>query len=144
MFPKRFVCSLLWVALVWSASPVSASAPEAQSPESDSAMPLFAVQIKTGPAWDKAKPPHEQSEFAAHSAHLKALRDAGHIVVGARYSDIGLIFVKAQSADAARSLMANDPSMMAGTFVFEVFPLLVFYGGDVPMTPRPKPPVTAK
>ena len=34
----------------------------------EAVMPLFAVEIKTGPAWDSTKPPHEQAYFREHSA----------------------------------------------------------------------------
>jgi hypothetical protein len=97
----------------------------------DSAMKLFAVEIKTGPTWDSAKAPNEQAFFAEHSANLKRLRDAGHIVMGARYSDIGLIVFSARSADEVSEYMDRDPSMAAGTFVYEVHALTVFYSGKL-------------
>lgn len=92
---------------------------------------LFAVEIKIGPNWDSAKPPNEQEFFSEHSANLKRLREAGHIVLGARYSDIGLIIFSARSAEEVRALMSQDPSMKAGTFKYEVHLLNVFYPGLV-------------
>lgn len=59
---------------------------------------LYAVEIKIGPTWEPAKPPGEQAFFREHSAHLKRLRDAGHIVMGARYADKGLVVFGAKSA----------------------------------------------
>ena len=92
---------------------------------------LFAVEVKVGPNWDTAKAPGDQAYFKEHSANLKRLRDAGHIVMGARYSDIGLIIFSAASADAVRDMMDEDPSMSAGTFKYEVHAMNVFYPGLV-------------
>jgi uncharacterized protein YciI len=92
---------------------------------------LFAVEIKIGPNWDSSIPPNEQKFFAEHSANLKHLREAGHIVLGARYSDIGLIIFSARSAEDVGALMSQDPSMTAGTFKYEVHQFNVFYPGLV-------------
>ncbi|MDR7333638.1 hypothetical protein [Roseateles asaccharophilus] len=99
-------------------------------------LPLFAVQVRTGPRWDAAKPPTEQAFFREHSAHLKKLRDAGHIVVGARYADVGLLVVAAAEEATVRALMDEDPSMKAETLRFDVHPFNVFYGGTLLQRPR--------
>ena len=103
---------------------VTADAAEAE-------LELFAVEIKVGPNWDSSKAPSEQTFFKEHSANLKRLRDEGHIVMGARYSDIGLIIFSARSTEEVRILMEKDPSMTAGTFVYEVHAFNVFYSGLV-------------
>lgn len=117
----------------------TASAPPAAAPK-----PYFAVEIKTGPGWVASKPPQEQAFFREHSAHLRRLREAGTLVMGARYGDKGLLVLAAESAAAARALIEQDPSMRAGTFVFELHEFGVFYGGQLqppPRTPRaPTPP----
>lgn len=92
---------------------------------------LFAVEIRVGPNWDTSIPPHEQEFFSEHSANLKRLREAGHIKMGARYSDVGLIIFSAESADDVRALMSQDASMTAGTFQYEVHAMNVFYPGLV-------------
>jgi uncharacterized protein YciI len=97
---------------------------------------LFAVEIRTGPTWDPAKPPGEQAFFREHSAHLKRLRDAGHIVMGARYADKGLVVFTAKSSPDVNALMEQDPSMAAGTFVYQVHDFNVFYAGT--LQPRPR------
>ena len=88
---------------------------------------LFAVEIRIGPGWDADKAPAEQAFFREHSAQLRQLRNAGYIVMGARYSDVGLIVFRAASIEAIEELMRQDPSMEAGTFRFDVHPLNVFY-----------------
>ena len=92
---------------------------------------LIAVEIKTGPNWDPTKPPNEQNHFRGHSVHLKKLRDAGHIVMGARYSDKGLLVFSASSVAEVKALMEQDPSMAAETFKFEVHDFNVFYPGTL-------------
>ena len=107
----------------------------AQTTETDGAneakLALFAVEIKVGPSWDNAKSPNEQAFFKEHSANLKRLRDEGHIVMGARYSDKGLVIFSASSTEEVRDMMEEDPAMKAGTFVYEVHAFNVFYPGLV-------------
>ena len=129
-----------WLA-TWSATPVmglllggraqAQATPAAAVPEATTELPLFVAEIRTGPAWDPSRPPQEQPFFRDHAAHLRRLRDAGHIRLGARYADKGLIVLAAATADEARAWMQADPSMQHGTFSFELHPFAVFYGGSV-------------
>jgi hypothetical protein len=118
-------------ALVVGFLALSTTAQSAPDPSSESALGLFAAEIKVGPNWDASKPPNEQEFFKEHSINLKRLRDAGHVVMGARYSDIGLIVFSARSAEEVRAFMSEDPSMEAGTFMYEVHVFNVFYPGMV-------------
>jgi hypothetical protein len=110
----------------------------AQTPASGppSALPLYAAIFKTGPKWDAAKPPNEQTSFREHSANLAKLRAAGSIVMGARYADVGLVVVAAATEGDARKLFDGDPSIAAGTFTLEVHRFSVFYPGQVGAPPR--------
>jgi uncharacterized protein YciI len=119
-FPK-IAAALLAVLLI--AYPALAD----ENPAADEALPLFAVEIRVGPNWDASKSPGEQAYFRDHSAHLRRLRDAGHIVMGARYSDVGLLVFSAESADAVDAMMREDPSMIAGTFRYAVHSMNAFY-----------------
>ena len=101
----------------------------AVSPSPVQRQPLFGVEFRTGPAWDSTKPPHEQAFFKDHSSNLKRLRDAGHLLVGARYSDKGLIVLSAADETAARALVDADPSIANGVFVYAIHPFRVFYPG---------------
>ena len=92
---------------------------------------LYAVEIKTGPIWDKAKPANEQPYFREHSANLRKLRDQGSLVLGARYADKGLVVLQATSEQEARSMMDQDASIKNGVFAYEVYDFNVFYGGSV-------------
>jgi len=98
--------------------------------------PLFAVELRTGARWDHARPAQEQAHFREHSANLRRLRDEGHIVLGARYSDKGFLVVAGDSAAAVRELMEADPSIRAQVFAFELHEFRVFYPGCVSAPPR--------
>jgi uncharacterized protein YciI len=115
-----------------------ASAQAQQSPVLEQSLPLFAVEIRTGPKWDQSKPPQEQLYFREHSANLKRLREAGSLVMGARYSDKGLVVLAALSEEEARAMMDVDPSIKAEVFKYEVHAFSVFYSGSV--NPRPRRP----
>jgi uncharacterized protein YciI len=116
-------------------SPVDAqTAPPANVTEP--AMNLYAIEIRVGAGWDSTKPPNEQAHFREHSANLKRLRDEGRLVLGARYSDKGLVVVRAASDQEAHAMMAEDPSIRARVFAYELHPFKVFYGGTVQPAPR--------
>ena len=112
-------------------APDALSHSSSASSETEAKLKLFAAEIKIGPNWDSSKAPNEQAFFKEHSMNLKQLREAGHIVMGARYSDIGLIIFSANSAEEVTAHMEKDPSMSAGTFKFEVHAFNVFYPGVV-------------
>ncbi len=133
-------CIALFAAVLLAAGPLAAVASAADPVTAPAPPPptLFAVEVTTGPGWDKSRPPTEQAFFREHSAHLKRLRDEGRIVVGARYSDKGLLVFRAASADEVREWMAGDPSMQAGTFTNTVHPFNVFYPGELAAPPRRK------
>ncbi len=88
---------------------------------------LYIVHFETGAEWDAALTPGEQPGFKEHSANLNRLRKAGTIVFGARYGELGLIVLKAESLDAATELMQADPGVTAGIFDVRVETLNVFY-----------------
>ena len=119
-------------AALLAAFAVSLPALAGETAGSERAPPLFAVEIRTGPNWDSTKPPAEQAFFRDHSAHLKRLRDEGHILMGARYSDVGLLVFSASSADAVDALMRADPSIIAGTFRYAVHSMNAFYPWRMP------------
>ena len=122
------LCTSLGIGVSLAETPPPGSATDA--------LPLFAVQVRVGHKWDPSKAPHEQALFREHSANLKRLRDAGHLIMGARYSDVGLIILAAESEASARAMIDADPSMAAGTFAYEIHPFNVFYPGTVRSPPR--------
>lgn len=115
-------------------------AEDAAAPPAAASGRLYAVEIRTGPAWDAAKPANEQAYFREHSAHLRKLRDDGVLVLGARFSDKGFIVLRAGSATEARAMLDQDASIRNLTFRYELHDFNVFYGGAVQPPPRPPGP----
>ena len=127
---RAIVALVVSIPLMLCGNVAPASASEAVPAAAGSpAIRLYAVEYRTGPAWDASKPPSEQRHFAGHSANLRRLREAGSLRLGARYGDKGLVVIEAASLDAARQLVEADPSIAAGTFVYELHALSVFYEG---------------
>ena len=89
------------------------------------------MEIKTGPNWVTTKQPIEQQYFREHSANLKKLRDQGILVLGARYSDKGLVVLQVASAEEAHALMKQDLSIQNQVFVYELHEFSIFYGGTL-------------
>ncbi len=100
-----------------------------QTPPAAAADSLFIVSYTTGPGWQAAKPPQEQTYFKEHSQHLQQLRKDGLIKAGARYSDKGIIIVSAASLGAARALVDKDLAIQHALFHAEVHKFNVFFEG---------------
>jgi hypothetical protein len=96
---------------------------------------LYIVTYTTGPSWDAAKAPNEQTYFMDHSAHLGKLRKEGVIKAGARYGEKGIIFLSAPSLSAAKEIVFSDHAVANKLFNAEVQKLNVFYDGCIE---RPK------
>lgn len=90
---------------------------------------MFAVEFRTGPSWDAARKPQDQPYFREHSQSLRRLREAGQLLMGARYADKGLVVLTASSETAARALVEADPAVQHGTFAYQLHPFHLFYGG---------------
>jgi len=89
----------------------------------------FIVLYTTGENWDFDKPYHEQAYFNEHSANLSKLRKTGKISIGARYSDTGMIVLKAENLKKAQALILSDPAVINEIFKAEIHPLYPFYNG---------------
>lgn len=92
---------------------------------------FFVVLYTTGEAWDTTKQFYDQAYFEEHSNFLSKLRKQKTIVTGGRYSDKGMIIIKAQNEKTALFIMDGDVSVKNKTFKFELFELDVFYEGCI-------------
>jgi len=124
-----FAVAVLMVSL--SAVARTATAGEDAAPPAPRS-PLFIVHFFPGPAWEAEKPFPGQVGASEHSANLKRLRDAGSILVGARYEDRGMIVLKAASEEEARAEIARDPMVAAGTFAMTIASFHPFFPGCIP------------
>jgi len=129
-FKSLMLCVLLAVAAMSGIAQVQQTAAIEQN------LPLFAVEIKVGSKWDQSKLPQDQKYFREHSANLKRLRDAGNLIMGARYSDKGLVILAAQTEEEARAMLDVDPSIKGEVFKYELHPFVVFYSGSLNQRPR--------
>lgn len=99
-----------------------------QSTKTDS-LKYFIVLYSVGEAWDTTKQFYEQKHFDDHSDFLSNLRKNKKIPIGARYSDKGMIILKAKNEAEALKIMEGDVSVKNKLFRFELFEMDVFYEG---------------
>lgn len=88
---------------------------------------LYIVHFEIGPSWNHSLEPKEQISFQEHSHNMNRLRKVNIIIFGARYTNVGIIIIKAQSLKLARTIIANDPGVKARIFDYRVEELNVFY-----------------
>jgi uncharacterized protein YciI len=120
---------MMLVAPLLTALSLLAAAPDEVTPAP--ATRFFAVEFRTGPRWDAAKPPGEQAYFQDHSQNLKRLRQEGRILLGGRYSDKGFLVVSGSAEEEIRKLFEADPSVANQVFAFDVHEFRPFYPGCV-------------
>lgn len=99
--------------------------------EGDKEESLFIALYTVGEKWDVEKSPNEQAYFKDHSAFLKKLRDEGSITMGARYSDTGMIILKAADLESAKKLLTSDLAIQNNLFSVEIHPFAPFYKGCI-------------
>jgi uncharacterized protein YciI len=90
---------------------------------------LFIAIFSLGPSWQSDKPAHEQAYFKEHSANLKKLRTEKRILIGARYSDKGMIIIAAANEQEARAMLEPDPMVANKVFNLELHQFNPFYKG---------------
>jgi uncharacterized protein YciI len=108
---------------------MASAAASAQEPSPAPPARVFAVVFRTGPAWEAARPPAEQVGFKDHSANIARLKAEGRLLIGGRFSDAGLLLVRAASREEAQSLLDRDPTVASGVFKAEVHPWSTFAAG---------------
>ncbi|MBL4624444.1 MAG: hypothetical protein JKY42_04825 [Flavobacteriales bacterium] len=91
----------------------------------------FIVLYTIGENWDTTNEYHEQLYSSEHSTHLSQLRKANKIPIGARYSDTGMIILKANNESEAQEIIGKDPAMLNRLFKAEIYPLDAFYTGCI-------------
>lgn len=97
--------------------------------ESEKEKSHFVALYTVGSLWDMDKAPNDQLYFKEHSAFLSKLRKENTIIMGARYSDTGMIVLEATDLDTAKNLLQQDVALQNQLFKVEVHPFNVFYKG---------------
>lgn len=91
----------------------------------------FIVLYTTGDSWDTTKQTSEQTYFKEHSAHLAQLRKEKRIDIGGRYSDTGMLLLKASTLAEAEELITKDVAIKNKLYKAAIFPFSPFYKGCV-------------
>jgi uncharacterized protein YciI len=99
--------------------------------QDSAAKKLFIAIYSLGPSWKTDKPAHEQIYFKEHGENLKKLRTDKKILLGARYSDKGMIILAATDEKEARAMLENDPMVVNKVFNLELYPFSPFYKGCI-------------
>ena len=97
--------------------------------ESEEKKSHFVALYTVGSLWDMDKEPTDQAYFMEHSAFLSKLRKEKTIVMGARYSDTGMIVLEATDLEAAKNILFEDVALQNELFNVEVHPFNIFYKG---------------
>ena len=97
---------------------------ESQTDEQSS---LFIVEYSKGIKWDSSKEFNEQKYGKHHSNYLQSLRAQGIIHFGARYADIGIIFISAMDLENAKHIVNSDSAIINKMFSATINDLNVFY-----------------
>jgi len=113
---KSLVCCLILIS--------STAFSQTQPATGDS---LYLVTYAVGSLWNQTKKPTEQPYFKEHSAFMSKLMKEGIATFGARYSDKGMIIIKASSRTAANEIIRSDVAVINNLFLADVQKLTVFY-----------------
>jgi uncharacterized protein YciI len=93
----------------------------------------FLVTMKNGPAWDPAKARREQHGWAEHAAFMDGILEEGLIVlggpVGTADGDRVLVVWDAESEEAIRSRLADDPWADTVLRIESIEPWLIWLDG---------------
>ena len=110
---------------------VPASATFSQDNKALDSSAYFIVLYTVGESWDTTKQFHEQAYFNEHSSYLGTLRKTKKIVIGARYSDTGMIVIKAKDETEANRLITEDIAIQHKLFNADIYPFGPFYSGCI-------------
>lgn len=85
--------------------------------------------------------PEEDAIVGAHFTYLKKLTERGIVLMAGRTlhtddSSHGLVILVADSEEAAREIMTNDPAIQAGVFRAELFPFTVALASSAILPPE--------
>lgn len=95
----------------------------------DSTSRYFIVHYTTGNKWNKKLDFEKQPYSGSHSKFLSSLKKNGTIIFGMRYSDKGMICIKAKDIASAKTIINADTAVMKELFKTDIQEADVFYDG---------------
>ena len=96
---------------------------------------LFIFIYRQGPAWKVGAPIREQPAMGAHGAYMKRLFDEGRVFAAGPTTDApgGLVILRGDDLDEAKTLMAADPGVTSGMFTGEIHGWIPVFRSDKPL-----------
>lgn len=95
----------------------------------------FIVHYSLGKNWNKKLDFDKQLYSASHSKFLTILKKKGVVIFGMRYSDKGMICLKAKDLESAKLLVQTDTAVIKEIFKTDVQKADIFYDGCVNAQP---------
>lgn len=89
----------------------------------------FIVHYTTGKNWNKKLDFEAQPYSGSHSKFLSSLKKKGVIIFGMRYSDKGMICIKAKNMEEAKTMINADSAVVKQLFKTDIQEADVFYDG---------------
>jgi uncharacterized protein len=87
---------------------------------------VYMVFLKKGPGWTAGETPAHQALQEAHMANIRALWQAGKLVIAGPMGDDGdlrgIFVFDVATLDEAKALAASDPAVKAGRLAAEIHP----------------------
>jgi len=102
---------------------------------SDAQQYLYLIQPTRMAMLTDGPTPQEDEAVSQHFDYLKALADRGTVILAGRTlntdeSSFGIVIFKAESEEAARAVMNNDPTVQAGVMRARLFPYRIALMAD--------------
>jgi uncharacterized protein len=109
------VCNIIAASGAWSQN----------EPAADTMMVYQVAFLKRGPNWTPQSTPETQKMQQAHMAHINAMAKTGKLILAGPFADSGPLrgmFVFKATAEEAKELAEQDPTVKAGRLVLEWHP----------------------
>ena len=102
---------------------------------SDSQQYLYLIQPTRLAMLTDGPTPQEEETVSRHFDYLKAIADQGIVILAGRTlntdeSSFGIVIFRAESEEAARAIMNNDPAVQAGVMHARLFPYRIALMAD--------------
>lgn len=130
---NKFKYYLIVIVLIsiWSINSFAYSEVEKVDENIDLDEKLFIVHLSLGKNWDATKPANEQKYFSEHSKNLSDLRSKKVLLIGARYSDKGMMIFKGETKEEIRKMFSSDRMIEEELFNIDIQEFSPFYKGCI-------------